>query len=187
DTGGTLWVGTRNGGLNRFKDSKFVACTTRDGLFDDCVFQILDDGQGNLWMSCTKGVFRASKQQLNDFAEGKIQYITSISYGTADGLETRECTGGGQPAGWPGHDGRLWFPTIKVVAMVDPRHMKLNEQPPPVVIEQVIADDKPVDMLRSAELAAGVYRLEFQYAGLSFVAPEKVRFKYKLEGFDRDW
>jgi signal transduction histidine kinase len=156
-------------------------------LFDDCVFQILDDGKDNLWMSCTKGVFRASRQQLNDFADGKISYINSISYGTADGLKSRECTGGGQPAGWRSRDGRLWFPTVKGVAMIDPQHLKFNEQKPPVVIEQVIADDKPVDRRAGAELAAGVYRLEFQYTGLSFVAPEKVRFKYKLEGFDRDW
>lgn len=187
DADGALWIGTRNGGLNRFKDGRLVACTTKNGLFDDCVFQILDDGKDNLWMSCTKGVFRASRQQLNDFADGKIQYVSSVSYGTADGLRSRECTGGGQPAGWRSRDGRLWFPTIKGVAMVDPQHLKLNEQKPPVVIEQVIADDKPVDMRAEVKLSAGVYRLEFQYTGLSFVAPEKVRFKYKLEGFDRDW
>jgi ligand-binding sensor domain-containing protein/signal transduction histidine kinase len=187
DADGALWIGTRNGGLNRLKDGKLVACTTKNGLFDDCVFQILDDGKDNLWMSCTKGVFRASRQQLDDFADGKIQYINSISYGMADGMKSRECTGGGQPAGWRSRDGQLWFPTIKGVAMIDPQHLKLNEQKPPVVIEQVIADDKPIDTRASAELAAGVYRLEFQYTGLSFVAPEKVRFKYKLEGFDRDW
>jgi len=187
DNDGSLWIGTRNGGLNRFKDGKFAACTTRNGLFDDCVFQILDDGKDNLWMSCTKGIFRASRQQLNEFADGKLQVINSISYGTADGLESRECTGGGQPAGWRSRDGRLWFPTIKGAAMLDPQHLKFNEQPPPVVIEHVLADDKAIDPGTNATLAAGVYRLEFQYTGLSFVAPEKVRFKYKLEGFDHDW
>jgi ligand-binding sensor domain-containing protein/signal transduction histidine kinase len=187
DSEGNLWVGTRNGGLNRFKDGRFVAITTKNGLADDCAFQILEDAKGNLWMSCTKGIFAVSRQQLNEFADGNIAAISSIAYGTADGMESRECTGGGQPAGWRSRDGRLWFPTIKGAAMIDPEHLKTNTEPPPVVIEQVIVDDKPVEMTANTELPAGIYRLEFQYTGLSFIAPEKVRFKYRLEGFDKNW
>ncbi|HJQ25158.1 MAG TPA: two-component regulator propeller domain-containing protein [Blastocatellia bacterium] len=187
DQSGTLWVGTRSGGLNRFKDGRFVPITARNGLADDGIFQILEDGKGNLWMSGTKGVFAASREQLNAFAEKSIADVSSITYGTADGMESRECTGGGQPAGWRSRDGRLWFPTIKGVAVVDPEHMKTNAEPPPVVIEQVIVDDKPVAKTANIELPAGVYRLEFHYTGLSFIAPEKVRFKYKLEGFDQNW
>jgi len=187
DGDGTLWVGTRNGGLNRFKDGRFIAITTKNGLADDCVFQILEDGKGTLWMSCTKGIFAASRQQLNEFADGNAPYISSIAYGTADGMESRECTGGGQPAGWRSRDGRLWFPTIKGAAMIDPEHMASNEEPPPVAIEKIIIDDKPVEITANTELPAGIYRLEFQYTGLSFIAPEKVRFKYRLEGFDKDW
>jgi ligand-binding sensor domain-containing protein/signal transduction histidine kinase len=186
DKDGALWVGTRRGGLRRFKEGKFTVYTTREGLFDDCVFQIIDDMKGNLWMSCTKGVFFVSKSDLEDFADGKINSITSVSYGTADGMESRECNGG-QPAGFRGRDGKLWFPTTKGVAMIDPESMKINNQPPPIVIEQVIADEQRLDPASKLELGPGLYRLEFQYAGLSFIAPEKVRFKYKLEGFDKDW
>jgi ligand-binding sensor domain-containing protein/two-component sensor histidine kinase len=186
DKDGVLWVGTRRGGLRRFKNGEFTVYTTKEGLFDDCVFQILEDGKGNLWMSCTKGVFSVSKDDLNDFAEGRINSIASVSYGTADGMESRECNGG-QPAGFRGRDGKLWFPTTKGIAMIDPENMKINDAPPPVVIEQVIADDERLDRSNKVELGPGLYRLEFQYAGLSFIAPEKVRFKYKLEGFDKDW
>ncbi|HKQ03975.1 MAG TPA: two-component regulator propeller domain-containing protein [Blastocatellia bacterium] len=187
DSDGTLWVGTRSGGLNRFKDGRFVAIRARNGLADDGVFQILEDGKGNLWMSSTKGIFAVSREQLNAFAERNVADVSAIAYGTADGMESRECTGGGQPAGWRSRDGRLWFPTIKGVAVADPEHMKTNSEPPPVVVEQIIVDEKPVEKTANIELAAGVYRLEFHYTGLSFIAPEKVRFKYKLEGFDQNW
>jgi len=100
---------------------------------------------------------------------------------------TRECSGGGHPAGWRGADGRLWLATIKGVAMIDPEKIKPNDQPPPVSIEQVRVDDESITPAGSIELAPGKSRLDFYYTALSFVAPEKVRFKYKLEGFDKDW
>jgi hypothetical protein len=100
---------------------------------------------------------------------------------------TRECSGGGHPAGWRSADGRLWFSTIKGVAMIDPANIKLNDQPPPVAIEQIRVDDESISPAQTIELAPGKSRLDFYYTALSFVAPEKVRFKYKLEGFDPDW
>jgi signal transduction histidine kinase len=100
---------------------------------------------------------------------------------------TRECSGGGHPSGWKGSDGKLWFSTIKGVAMIDPEKIKINEQPPPVALELVRVDDQLVDPGQGIELSPGKTRFEFSYAGLSFIAPEKVRFRYKLEGFDKDW
>lgn len=186
DHNGTIWIGTRRGGLNRLQNGKVTSYTTKDGLFDDCVFQILEDEGGNLWMSCTKGVFRVSLQELNDFADGKTSVINSFAYGMTDGMLSRECNGG-QPGGWKGRDGRLWFPTIKGVAMINPQDIKINREPPPVVIEQIIADDKSLEVGRPIDLSAGLGRIEFHYAGLSFVAPEKIRYKYRLEGYDKDW
>ncbi|MEW6131104.1 MAG: two-component regulator propeller domain-containing protein [Acidobacteriota bacterium] len=186
DRDGAIWAGTRNGGLSRIKDGKVTSLSTKDGLFDDGIFQILEDANANLWMSSTKGVFRVSLGELNDFANGKISSVNSISYGIADGMQTRECTGG-QPAGYKSIDGKLWFPTIKGFAMIDPQNLKINRQPPPVVIEQVVADETSLEIGRKGDLSAGLGRIEFHFAGLSFVAPEKVRFKYKLEGFDKDW
>jgi signal transduction histidine kinase/ligand-binding sensor domain-containing protein len=186
DKDGALWIGTRRGGLNRLKDGKLAAITTKDGLLDDCVYQVLEDTKGNLWMSSAKGIFRASRDELNDFADGRIRAVTCISYGTADGMRSRECNGG-QPAGWRSRDGKLWFPTIKGVAVIDPEQIKINETPPPVVLEKVLVDNHPLDYAERAELPAGTDRLEFQYAGLSFVAPEMTRFKYRLEGYDKEW
>jgi ligand-binding sensor domain-containing protein/two-component sensor histidine kinase len=187
DSDGTLWIGTNGGGLNRMKDGKFTAYTTSNGLVDDVVYRILEDGQNNLWLSCRKGIFHISKKELDEFAKGSIASIAPVAYGTADGMITRECSGGGDPAGWKGSDGRFWFPTIKGVAMIDPERITTNTHAPPVVIEQVRIDDTSFTPVERLELPAGTTRFDLYYTAPSFVAPEKVRFKYKLEGFDKDW
>jgi ligand-binding sensor domain-containing protein/signal transduction histidine kinase len=183
----TLWIGTHGGGLNRLKDGKFVAFTTREGLPDDVVYRVLEDQQGNLWLGCSKGIFRFSKKELDDFAGGKGNSLPFVAYGTADGMITRECSGGGHPAAWKGVDGKLWFSTIKGVAMIDPQRIKINERPPPVVINQMRIDDESIIPDRRIELPPGKTRFDFYYTALSFIAPEKVSFKYRLEGFDSDW
>jgi ligand-binding sensor domain-containing protein len=187
DADGAYWVGTYGGGLNRLKDGKFVRYTTKEGLFDDVIFQVLDDGRGYLWISCNQGVFRVSKQELNNFADGKIKVITPTVYGTADGMKSKECNGSSQPAGWKTKDGRLWFPTIKGVAVVDPSQLKLNQLPPPVYVEQISVDARAIAFKEEMRLPPSKGQLEVHYTGLSLAAPEKVRFKYKLEGFDQDW
>ena len=187
DSDGTLWIGTNGGGLNRMKDGKFTTYTTSNGLLDDVVYRILEDSQNNLWLSCRKGIFHIGKKELDEFAKGLIASIAPVAYGTADGMMTRECSGGGDPAGWRGSDGKLWFPTIKGVAMIDPERIKTNSHAPPVVIEQIRIDDKSFVLSDRIELPAGTTRFDLYYTAPSFVAPEKVRFKYKLEGFDKDW
>ena len=187
DADGTLWIGTNGGGLNRLKDGRLTAYTTRNGLLDDVVYRVLEDGSNNLWLSCRKGIFHISKKDLDEFASGTMASIAPVAYGTADGMPTRECSGGGDPAGWRGSDGKLWFPTIKGVAMIDPERTKINKQPPPVVIEQVRIDDQSIAPSDKIELPPGKTRFDFYFTAPSFVAPEKVRFKYKLEGFDKDW
>ena len=185
DADGTVWIATYGGGLNRFKDGRLTHITTKEGLFDNIVSRILEDDYGNLWMSCNRGIYRASRKQLNDLAEGRVKTITSVSYGVADGMKSNETNGGGQPAGWKDREGRLWFPTIKGVVMIDPNN--LNKLPPPVVVEQVLVDKTHVDTRQMLTMRPGQSDLEIHYAGLSLTAPEKVRFKYKLEGYDRDW
>jgi len=187
DSDGTLWIGTNGGGLNRLKGGQLTAYTTRNGLLDDVVYRILEDGRNNLWLSCRKGVFHIGKAALDEFASGRIPSIAPVAYGTADGMMTRECSGGGDPAGWSGVDGKLWFPTIKGVAMIDPGRMKTNSQAPPVVIEQIRINDQTIPLDDRIELPPGTTRFDLYYTAPSFVAPEKVRFKYKLEGFDKDW
>jgi PAS domain S-box-containing protein len=187
DADGTMWFGTNGGGLCRYQNGRFTVYTSRQGLFDDTIFQILEDSRGNLWMSSDAGVFRVRKQELNDVGSGKVQSFSSYSYGRADGMKSAECTGRSQPAGWQTRDGKLWFPTIKGVAVIDPERLVMNTTPPTVVVEALSADKRAVDFLAAPQFPPGTAQVEIQYAGLSMLAPEKVRFKYKLEGFDRDW
>ncbi len=187
DASGTFWIGTYDRGLNRFRDGKFTNYTTADGLFNDGVFQILEDERGNLWMSSNRGIYRVAKSQLEDFAAGKINVVTSVAYGKQDGLLNTECNGGTQPAGIKTKDGRLWFPTQDGVAVIDPEAVSINALPPPVVIESALIDRQSAAFGDELEIAPGKNDLEINYTGLSFIKPEQVRFRYKLEGLNDDW
>jgi signal transduction histidine kinase/ligand-binding sensor domain-containing protein/ActR/RegA family two-component response regulator len=187
DAEGVLWVATRGGGLNRFKNSRFTAFATKDGLFDDLVHQVLEDSQGNMWMSSNKGIFRVPKRQLNDFADGIAASISGRLYGQADGMKSGECNGIGQPSGYRTLDGRLWFPTLKGIAMIDPTRLQHNMLSPPVVIEEVRVDRTAVPVTGPASLRPGRGELEFRFSALSLVDPSRNRFKFRLEGFDLQW
>ena len=184
---GDLWIGTNGGGLNLLHEGKFAAVTSRDGLPDDVIYRILEDGEHRLWFSSNKGVFRLGESDLNDLIAKRISALNPALYGTADGMLTRECSGGGHPAAWKMSDGKLWFATIKGVATVDPDHLMINSLAPPLVIEQIRVDDQVVPLQTNASVTAGSTRFDFYYTAPSFIAPENVHFKYKLEGFDPDW
>ncbi|HYL97939.1 MAG TPA: sigma 54-interacting transcriptional regulator, partial [Blastocatellia bacterium] len=185
DQDAAIWIATYGGGLNRLKNARIKQITTREGLLENTVSRILDDGLGNFWLSGNRGIYKISRKQLNDYCDGKANSVIPVAYGVADGMKTAECNGGGQPAGWKDDRGMLWFPTAEGVAEVDPR--KLNDLPPPLMIEDVLVDSVPVNTSGNVEIQAGHRSLMIQYAALSFSAPEKVQFKYKLEGYDSDW
>ncbi len=142
DADGTLWIGTYDSGLSRFKDGKFTTFNKENGLFSNGVFQITPDERGNFWMSSNQGIYRVSRAELNDLADGKRKFITSPAFGKPDGMLNSEANGGGQPAGLKTNDGRLWFPTQDGAAIVNPEAVKFNTLPPPVVIESVRIDNK---------------------------------------------
>jgi diguanylate cyclase (GGDEF)-like protein len=124
---------------------------------------------------------------LDAVAKGKLRAIPWRLFGTADGMESSECNGGNQPAGIRTRNGRLWFATLKGAVVVDPERLSTNAVPPPVQLEEVIVDKRRLEPVRDARIPPGSGALEFHYAGLSFLAPQKVRFRYRLEGFDKEW
>jgi ligand-binding sensor domain-containing protein/signal transduction histidine kinase len=205
DKAENLWIGTQAGGLNRYRDGKIRAYTTAQGLISNEIFEILEDDQGWLWMSCSKGVFRARKEDLDRLDHGKASAIACSAYGKSDGMKSPQCNGLGKPAGWKARDGRLWFPTSKGLVSVDPKTAKVDLQPPAVFIERLFADKKLIqrsepirrnaDALASApdaedaplKIAPGRGELDFRYTALDLQAPERIRFKYRLEGMDADW
>jgi signal transduction histidine kinase/ligand-binding sensor domain-containing protein len=192
---GTMWFGTYGGGLDRFRDGRFTHYTARDGLFGNVVSRILEDERGNFWMTGNKGIFRVARQDLDDFADRKRSSITSVPYGVADGMVNSECNGGGQPAGWKRRDGTLWFPTARGVVRIDPASVASNTVAPRVAIERVLVNRTEVNprgTLRGnpraeIEIPPGGSDLEIFYTGLSYSAPEHVRFKYMLAGLDDGW
>jgi diguanylate cyclase (GGDEF)-like protein len=187
DADGCLWIGTDGGGLNRFKNGRFAKITREMGLFDDVQYEILEDGRGNLWMSCSRGIYRVRRSDLEDVAEGRHSSVSSVSFGRADGMRSAECSGFTQPAGWKARDGRLWFPTVEGAVVIDPDRIKTNTRPPPVVVEQMRVDRHAVPRTAESEILPGRGDLEFHYTALSFVDPDRVLFRYMLEGFDREW
>lgn len=186
DADGILWVGTDNG-LARWADGKWVVITTKNGLLSDTVFQLLEDDSENMWMSSNKGIFRVARRQLNELANRRIETITPVIYGKADGMKDPECAGGTQPAGSKSRDGKMWFPTTKGVVMVDPARSSPNTLPPPVHIEEILFDDNPVPAGEGLEVGPTTGNIEFHYTALSLTSPEKVKFKYQLEGFESAW
>ena len=204
---GALWIGTFGGGLDRFKNGKFSVINHEQGLPNGVIGHIESDGRGFFWMSSYGGILRASEKDLNRCADGDMIEVPFLTYGINDGLPTLECSEGLQSAGGKTADGRLWFPTAKGLVAVDPAGVKMNPLPPPVRIEQMLVDDKriqnedggwkledgtraPSSILQppsSLVIPPGRHRVEFDYTGLSFVAPEKVRFKCRLNNFETEW
>ena len=196
---GTLWIGTSDNGLCRLRDGQFATISSPQGMLASIISQIADDGAGNLWLGSHHGILRVSKADLNRCANGEARTVRCLSYGKAEGLASQKCSGGFQPGVCQTTDGRLWFPTAKGLAIIDPRSFTTNTVPPPVVIEELLVEDQPVRFQAGqaadrptgsrpgVQIPAGKERFEIRYTGLSFAAPDKVRFKYRLEGLEKDW
>jgi signal transduction histidine kinase/ligand-binding sensor domain-containing protein len=190
DAEGVLWFGTYGDGLVRYKDGKFFNYRVEHGLFNNGVFAILEDNRGNLWMSSNRGIHRVSKQELNDFADGRIPKLNSVSYDEKDGMLNAECNGGRIPAAIKTKDGKLWFATMGGVAIFDPESERVNPNPPPVFIENISIDRKHIDRQTAqsnVELQAGQSNIAIEYTGLSLIKSEQIKFRYKLEGLEENW
>jgi signal transduction histidine kinase/ligand-binding sensor domain-containing protein len=202
DVEGVLWVGTHNG-LSRFKEGRFFTFRTEHGLLDNLINWLEEDEFGRFWVSCNRGIFRMDRRELNAVADGQKPRANMAVYGTADGMPIAETNGEHQPAGCKARDGRLWFPTPQGVVVIDPRAVKQNEAhelPPPVVIEQVLADGELIygDGLKlgakspgqSSKLVLPPGRakvLEIRYTATSFGDPRRVKFQYRLSNRDDSW
>jgi ligand-binding sensor domain-containing protein len=186
DADGTMWVGTGGDGLWRLRDGRWFRFTSKDGMFDDLLWTILDDGLGNLWMSSNRGIWRVSREQLEARAAGLRARVDSVVYGEADGMRDRECNGANDPAGWRAHDGRLWFPTGKGVVVIDPAHLRAT-RPPGALLEAARVDGAPQHLSGRLVMAPGASRLELGYAAPTPRGLQRLRFRYRLEGFDHAW
>jgi signal transduction histidine kinase/ligand-binding sensor domain-containing protein len=187
DSSGDIWVGTYDGGIGWFRDGKWIIFDAAHGLFDNGAFQILEDEKENFWISSNRGIYRVNRRQLNEVALGRQARVQSVAYGRADGMLNAECNGGLWPAGAKDNRGRLWFPTGKGVAIIDPVSVRTVTQPPRVTIEAAFIDHKPQNTTGAVILRPGQTNLEIQYTALSHTKPEQISFRYFLEGVDEGW
>jgi hypothetical protein len=226
DADGVFWIGSEDG-LNRFVPpddaeeqgnhnpkaqppatgrNRFFTFTKEQGLPDNVINNIQEDDFGCLWLSGLRGIYRVSREQLNAVAAGRLSTVTCTIFGETDGMLSSECNGGdNQPAGCKDRLGRIWFPTVQGVVMIDPKLARSAGDPPPVLVEQVKANGQVVfgdDLESSApqrsklprsdfapyRLPPGTARaIEIFYTANTFADPGRIRFKYRLEGYDRDW
>jgi len=184
DPDGTLWIGTIHAGLQRLRAGRLASITSRQGLPSDTVLSLLDDGLGRLWMSTGEGIVGVARVDLEAAAQGRSGKLPTVTITEADGLRDRECSGGVQPSAWRSRDGRLWYPTIAGLAVVDPRQVSVNTQTAAVSIEKVVADGRSLVPEDRLDLPAGTRHLEIHYTAPNFAAPERVRFEHQLVGFE---
>lgn len=194
DAEGLLWVGTAGGGLCLRQGERFHAVSAAQGLPNDVVAQLLEDDRGNLWIGSNAGLFRVSRRQAIDCALGKTTQLQCQRFGRHEGVPNPEFAGSFQPSACRTKDGQLWFSTVGGIVVVDPGQLTTNSLPPVVLIGGVVADSVSVPLLRDAEpgplraaIPAGAFRIQVDYTGLSFAAPENVRFQFQMEGLDEHW
>jgi diguanylate cyclase (GGDEF)-like protein len=183
DADGTMWVGSARGLVRVRGDSVFLF-STRHGLPGNAVYEALDDGRGSLWLTGSWGVGPVRRDELEAVAAGRARTLTMKQFGSRDGMAGEASS---ISRAWRGPDGRLWFGTPAGLAIVDPSRLRRNARAPVPLIERVVVDDAVHEGADAIVVAPGSRRLEFHVTAASFVAPEQVRFQYRLQGYDTEW
>lgn len=191
DHAGTLWISTA-GGLSRLKDGHLNTLTAKTGLPCDGVNWVMEDDDAHaFWLYMPCGLARIARTELDAWADNPNRTIQTTVFDSADGVRSLDESGHLSPQVSKSPDGKLWFLPWDGVSVLDPRHIPVNKLLPPVHIEQIVADRKAYDPASNVNgtmrLPPLVRDLQIDYTALSFVAPEKVLFRYKLENFDREW
>ena len=198
DDDGSIWIGTYGSGICRYKDGQFRSISSRNGLPSDVICSIVDDRKGCLWMSSFAGIIRVTKEALRRCAEGEDQQVSCQVFGFAEGLPTVEFAGGNQPNACFTSDGRLWFACNKGLAMIDPDAARYSALSPLVALEAILVDGESVELGGNGaqmphsggaafEVEPGRHHIEIRYAGLSFNSPERVQFRYRMKGLEKEW
>lgn len=199
---GSLWIAFADEGLGLLRNNHFIHVTANDGLCDDNLSQLSDDGRW-LWCSGDHGIFKILQNDLLDFADGKTKSIRCVRYGSGKGLQSLQGNFGESPDTLRSRDGRVWIPTRSALVVIDPKKLREDSQPPKVILKRVTVDGEDVGRYGGAmpmntridlpesnarlELPPRHRRLEFEFTALNFTAPENVHFRYRLEGFDERW
>ena len=190
---GEVWAGTSGRGLLRVRPDgrgghRVRAFGVAEGLPSSIVLAVLDGGDGALWLSTNRGVARVPIASLDAVAAGRAERLAVRLYGRADGLRDAEGNGGAQPSAARAPDGSLWFPTNGGVVTIHPARIRTNPRPPDVAVQRLLVNGRPAPLGGGAvRIGPGAGDVEFDYAGLSYFAPDAVRHRFFLDGRDERW
>lgn len=186
---GDLWIGYAGAGVGRIRDGKFSSITTRRGLHDAYICAMMLDDGGGFWFCSDHGIFQVRQLELENALAGKIDSVRSVLYGREESLPSLQGNFGYSPGFTRARDGHIWFPTRAGLVAINPNQSSPNHLAPPVVIERVLVDGQNIPLPRNDEatLPARHRKIEIEFTALSFVAPENVAFRYKLDGWDDNW
>lgn len=187
DAEGTLWTGSNGEGMNRLKDGRVTAIRPLNGLWDGSAQVIIEDKTGHLWMTCNRGFYRVSLAELNAFADGRAERVSSTGFGPGDSLRSTTFAGGHQPAGAVDAEGHLWLPSYRGLVIVDPSALPGSGQPPAVSIDEVVVDGSPAPLDAAVVLPAGSLPLTIRYTAMTLRDAERVRFRHQMTGLNHDW
>ncbi|MFT4256765.1 MAG: diguanylate cyclase [Pseudoxanthomonas sp.] len=187
DADGSLWIASDHG-LLRWREGRFHVYGRAAGMPRDTLFRILDDGNGYLWLSSNHGVFRVARRDFDQIDAGRRARLSVETFDYSDGMPGSQANGNGMPAGWRLRDGRLWFPTANGVAVIDPAIAERQRAlVAPLAIESVRVDGVAMPQQAAYDLPASAHRLQIRYAGLNLREPGKLRYRYRMEGFEHAW
>lgn len=188
DMEGVLWFGTTEKGIARFENNTFTRLTAKEGLFSGGVFQVTEDTEGQIWFGYHNGIAALNKQEIAKFSQEKHHSLSYKFFNESDGMRTPQCTGKDtNPGAMRTNNGNLWFCTEKGVVMLDPSRIKANHTPPRLRVEKLIINNQTFAPGKRNTFPQGTKNIEFHYTAFNYFAPEKIRFKIKLEGFDNHW
>lgn len=202
DAKGNIWIGTQFGvavwrakenGATAGGELRFIRAS--DGLLEEATRWMIQDAAGNYWFSGLSGIYSLAADVCADFLSGARSRLEMEAFGKSDGMRSVECNGNNQPAAALDAEGRLWFPTMKGVVSFHPQRLRRNAAKPTALIEEIWANERrlPLDAAGAEkqnsplQIAAGAERIAIRYTALSLLFPDKVRFRYMLEGFDENW
>lgn len=183
----TIWVGTENNGLSRIKNGKITSVGTDEGLPNHVIHYIKEDDRGWLWMSSNNGIFKVDKEQLNRFLDGERDFFNLVHFGQTEGMRNPEANGAFQQGGLLTSNNTFWFSTQEGVAIFQTEPQGTNEIPPTVIIERLVSSTGDVFSPDSISFRSGTEAFRIDFKALTFVSPEKTRYRYLLEGYDEDW
>src|SRR4029077_14208547 len=186
DRDGTLWVATE-GGLSRVRNRRVATLTNKSGLPCNAVKWVVEDNARSFWLYTACGLVRIARSELDAWVSDPGRTVQTTVFDDSDGVRSHAFTNGTTPRVAKSADGRLWFLSLNGVSVVDPRRLPFNKVPPPVHIEEITADGNAYEVTRGLRLPPRVRNLEIRYTALSLTVPEKVRFRFRLEGQDPNW